>query len=193
MTTMDSLEAHVWTTYTGDTNKHTPYHVVSTFVMFKNNTMYTRRYNYIGTWWPVFCEPFYFYTPGIEDRADTVIQWGDTIKLFNFDRIEQTKNGKHIAYNYATNPTQNGKIISPYTTGFASGVISLDIVSLNDSILIIRRNTDFTPKQSQQTHNTTFHATDKPFPWDENLKKYRKLPILESPPELGMPGTFIHL
>ena len=214
-TTMEKLEAHVWTDFSERISDDTHYNYTSTFILFKNNIMYSRWYHYDDTWGPVVSEPFYFYTPGVEDKTDTITDY-ETHQLFYYDRIGQAQNGKHVVYDdaalgYKKHRVYNNPIVqmwdsiifSPPTTGFTLSVKSFDIITLSDYILAIKTNTDFTNDHDtislsgrlipQEIHDY-YTPTDKPFPWDENLKKYyRKMPIIARPPAVLTPVKFIYL
>ena len=171
--TMDSLETHIWI----DKNPRTlaeQYDSVI-FVLFLDNTMFTRRYTRQRGWWPLISAPFYFYTPGLENQTDIRVYYPDTIPMFRFDRIGQQKNGRFLVYDYSPYPyprmadrqgeQQRVRLRREGLSPLARGI---SIVILNDTLIHLRGNSDFFPC----VKSTTLHATTAPFPWDENLKYF---------------------
>ena len=173
-TTMDSLEAHVWTTLRPESFSVSPYAGGSViFLMFRNNIIYYRRYYDGGKWYAISSEPFYFYTPGKENIMDTNANPYHQV-LFLYSRVGQRQNGRHIVLDYDHREFHPHPIMTelPSSRRVRGAMFSLDILNLNDSVLTVKRNADYTePEMLVGSLTTTFHATDLPFPWDENIDR----------------------
>ena len=173
-TTMDSLEAHVWTTLRPESFSVSPYAgSTATFLMVRNNIIYSREYYDGGKWYAIRSEPFYFYTPGKENIMDAgIAAYNVVAHLFLYSRVGQRQNGRHIVldsdYIRRTHPVMTEL---PLPRKVVVTTLSFDIICLNDSILTLKRNTDYTkPEMLAGSLTTTYHATNLPFPWDENIE-----------------------
>ena len=174
-TTMDSLEAHVWTTLRPESFSVSPYAGgIVKFFMVRNNIIYSRKYYDGGKWYAISSEPFYFYTPGKENVMDSgLTPYNEVAHLYLYSRVGQRQNGRHIVldadYMHLAHPIMT-ELPSPRKVVVTT--LSFDIICLNDSILTLKRNTDYTkPEMLAGSLTTTYHATDLPFPWDENIDR----------------------
>jgi len=180
-TTMDSLEAHVWSSERPESLTKKAEGVL--FLMFRNNVMYSRLYRNRGYWDEVQEQPFYFYTPGKENITDIRVYYPDTIHMFRYKHIGKQQNGQHFVTRYwgkehmqhlkhkHTSQSQRDykQLKRLRRDGLSPFARAFDILTLNDSLLYIHVNNDY---REQSSYKTSLHATTSPFPWDENLKHF---------------------